>query len=206
MIFTPLGVEGEETGGRLFQAERMPDPLTEIVVKINGAENVFTAASIIERILQIQHGGVKDYQLVIPLELLKQSRETRRIFNVVLGAIAGISLLVGGIGIMNIMLASVSERTREIGIRRAVGARRKDIVFQFLAEAVILTFTGGVAGIVVGTADIWLIASYAGWKTAVTPFSIVLPIVMSILVGVFFGLYPAYKASLLNPIVALRYE
>jgi putative ABC transport system permease protein len=156
--------------------------------------------------MEVAHHGVRDFQMIVPQELLKQSENTRRMFNIVLGAIAGISLLVGGIGIMNIMLATVSERTREIGIRRAVGATRTHIVGQFLAESVILTGVGGIAGIAAGFAAVRLITAIAGWQTVLTFTAVCLPLLMSLLVGIFFGLYPACRAAFMNPIVALRHE
>ena len=156
--------------------------------------------------MEVAHHGVEDFQMVVPQELLKQSQKTMRMFNVILGAIAGISLLVGGIGIMNIMLATVSERMREIGIRRAVGATRGHIILQFLAESVILTFSGGIFGIASGMVAVLLITAVAGWEIAITSWSIFLPLIVSVLVGIFFGLYPAYRAAFMNPIAALRHE
>ena len=160
----------------------------------------------VRRIMEVAHHGIQDYQLVIPLELLKQAERTQRIFNLVLGAIAGISLLVGGIGIMNIMLATVSERTREIGIRRAVGATRRHIVVHFLLESVMLTICGGIIGLLCGLCAVGAISWFAGWRVAVSLWAVALPVIMSFLVGVFFGLYPARQAALVDPIVALRHE
>lgn len=205
MVFVPLGLEkiiAQPASGK----GAAQTGLTEIIVKIRETGEVIGAAAVIDRIMEIAHHGVKDFQMVVPMELLKQSQKTRRMFNIILGAIAGISLLVGGIGIMNIMLATVSERTREIGIRRAVGATRGHIIVQFLAESVILTFTGGIAGIAAGIGAVWLITSVAGWETAITYLSIFLPLLVSVLVGIFFGLYPAFRAANMNPITALRYE
>jgi len=205
MVFVPLGTEGV-----LDQARDIIGPikreLTEIVIQTYRADQVLETAELIERIMGISHGGVKDYQMVIPLELLQQSQKTQRTFNIVLGSIAFISLLVGGIGIMNIMLTTVSERTREIGIRRAVGAAQEDIIIQFLVESVILTFSGGLFGIIAGIGGVWLITSLAGWKTAITLWSLILPLCMSIFVGIFFGLYPAYQAAKMDPISALHHE
>jgi len=205
MVFIPLGLE--KIIGQPSSGSRVVTPgLTEIIIKIKKTGQVVGAAAIIKRIMEVAHHGVKDFMMVIPQELLKQSQKTRRMFNIILGAIAGISLLVGGIGIMNIMLATVSERMREIGIRRAVGATRGHIIMQFLAESVILTFTGGIFGIAAGICAVFLITTAAGWETALTFWAVFLPLIVSVLVGIFFGLYPACRAAFMNPIAALRYE
>ena len=162
-------------------------------------------ASAIERMLEIFHKK-KDYRVRVPLALLKQTEATKRTFNIVLGSIAGISLLVGGIGIMNIMLASVTERTREIGIRRAIGAKQAQIISQFLVETVVLSSVGGLIGIGFGMAVPSVIEYYAGMRTIITGWSILLSLGISVSVGIVFGLYPAYRASRLDPIVALRHE
>ena len=148
----------------------------------------------------------KDYDVIVPLELLRRAERTKQIFNIVLGSIAAISLLVGGIGIMNIMLASVLERTREIGVRRAIGARQKDVVRQFLIETTIISLSGGVAGILLGVGLSQLIGVLAGWSTIVTTGSIVLAFGVSVFIGIVFGLYPAVRASRLDPVKALHYE
>jgi macrolide transport system ATP-binding/permease protein len=137
---------------------------------------------------------------------LQQAKRTQRIFSIVLGSIAAISLLVGGIGIMNIMLVSVTERTREIGLRKAIGATNKDIMVQFLIESVLMSFIGGIAGILLGGGISVLITLFAGWAVRVSSFSIILATTFSLIVGVAFGLWPAQKASQLDPIEALRYE
>jgi len=138
--------------------------------------------------------------------LLRQAEATKRTFNIVLGSIAGISLLVGGIGIMNIMLASVTERTREIGIRRAIGAKRRQIIFQFLIETVVLSMMGGVVGICLGVLTPLLITFFSGMPTVLTLESILLPLIISIGIGIVFGLYPAANAARVDPIIALRHE
>jgi putative ABC transport system permease protein len=157
-------------------------------------------------ILNSTHHNTPDFGVTIPAELLAEQQRSQSIFTYVMVAIAAISLLVGGIGIMNIVLATVLERTREIGVRRAIGARRSDIVRQFLLESVLISIGGGVAGIGFGYFLAWLIARAAEWKTIVTPSSIVIACGVSILVGVVFGIYPARKASRIDPIEALRYE
>jgi len=148
----------------------------------------------------------KDYSMSVPLALLRQAEATKRRFNIVLGAIAGISLLVGGIGIMNIMLASVTERTREIGVRRAIGARRSQIVGQFLVETTVLSLIGGLLGIALGVALPGLITHFAGMATVVKWWSLFLSVGISLGVGLVFGIYPALRAARLDPIKALRHE
>ena len=178
----------------------------QIILKVAVEERIKEATNLANNLLSLRHNQIEDYRLVVPEELLRQSQRTQRIFNIVMGAIAGISLLVGGIGIMNIMLASILERTREIGIRRAIGATRKDILGQFLIEAVVLSFSGGIIGILIGFLMTKAISSYAGWKTIVDIGSILLAFCVSATVGIIFGIYPARKAALLDPIESLRYE
>jgi putative ABC transport system permease protein len=180
--------------------------LSQVTIKVASSDDLQETANITKAILTRRHRGVEDFKIAIPEELLRQSQKTQQIFNVVMGAIAGISLVVGGIGIMNIMLASVLERTREIGIRRAMGARRNDILSQFLVESLLVSLIGGVIGVVLGWALPVVITFYAGWKTIVQPWSIVLAFSVSAAVGIGFGIYPARKAAELNPIDALRYE
>lgn len=180
--------------------------VTELIIQIKSANQALSATNIIRRIMEYAHGGADDYQIVAPQELLRQSQKIQRAFNIVLGSIAFISLLVGGIGIMNIMLATVSERSKEIGIRRSLGATQQDIVIQFLTEAVILTLSGGLIGVIIGVLGVWLVAAAAKWATAITTLSLLLPLLTSVLTGIFFGLYPAYLAAQMDPIAALRHE
>jgi putative ABC transport system permease protein len=186
-----------------FEAERVQ--LHEVTVKVAALEDVPGVAGAIKQVLQRFHKK-KDYEIVVPLELLKRAERTKQIFNIVLGSIAAISLLVGGIGIMNIMLASVTERTREIGIRRALGARRVDIISQFLVETVLLSGAGGVLGVVLGITIPFVVSYAAGMKTIITFWSPVLAFTISALVGVVFGLYPAFRAANMDPVEALRHE
>ena len=206
MVFIPLGTESSLVGPIAREIKMDRGQLTEMVIQVVRTDEVLNTAKIVDRILQVSHHHVKDYQMVIPQELLRQAQKTQRTFNIVLGAIAGVSLLVGGIGIMNIMLATVTERIREIGIRRAVGATRDNIIVQFLTEAVILTFSGGLIGILLGIGTVSFITRLSGWHTSVTAWAVFLPLGMSILVGVFFGLYPAVKAARMDPVAALRHE
>jgi putative ABC transport system permease protein len=170
-----------------------------------GADSIETA-KVVTAILNSTHHNIPDFSVIIPADLLAQQQRTQTIFTYVMVAIAAISLLVGGIGIMNIVLATVMERTREIGVRRATGARRNDIVRQFLTESVLISVAGGVLGIAFGYLLSWLIARTAEWKTIVTSSSIVIAFGVSVAVGVIFGIYPAVKASRIDPIEALRYE
>ncbi len=189
--------------------DRSPVPrflLDQITVKIAGQEVINQVTNVINRLLARRHFGVEDYEVIVPEALVRQSQKTQQIFNVVMGAIAGISLLVGGIGIMNIMLASVLERTKEIGVRRAVGATRGDVLGQFLFEATFLSVVGGVIGIILGFILTKAITFYAEWRTVVSPEAIILAFTVSAAVGISFGYYPARKAAYQNPIDALRYE
>ena len=179
--------------------------LHQLIVEVGSIDDVESVASGIKAMLARFHKK-EDYRVSVPLALLRQAEATKRTFNIVLGSIAAISLLVGGIGIMNIMLASVTERTREIGIRRAIGAKRKQIIVQFLIETVVLSTAGGFIGIGVGMFIPWLITQFAGMPTIVTLKSIILSVGISITIGIIFGLYPAVRAANVDPIVALRHE
>ncbi len=186
-----------------FEAERVQ--LHEVTIKVSSLENVPGVADAVRTVLERNHKK-KDYEIVVPLELLKRAERTKQIFNIVLGSIAAISLLVGGIGIMNIMLASVTERTREIGIRRALGARRHDIISQFLVETVLLSGVGGVLGVLLGIAIPFIVTYAAGMKTIVTLWAPLLAFTISAMVGVIFGIYPAFRAASMDPVEALRHE
>jgi putative ABC transport system permease protein len=180
--------------------------LDRIIVRVNEAGVVSSVAEIIQRMLARRHNAVIDFEISVPELLLKQEQRTKTIFNVVLGAIASISLIVGGIGIMNIMLASVLERIREIGVRRAMGATQKDILFQFLSEAVLISVAGGVAGIMMGGVISYGIEHFAGIKTIVSALSVVLAFGVSFTVGIAFGIVPAWRAAQQDPVVCLPYE
>jgi putative ABC transport system permease protein len=182
------------------------DEIDAIYLRLASTGNIPLTASIVRRTLDVLHRATNDFTVVVPSELLAQRRRTEQLFNTVMVAIASISLLVGGIGIMNIMLAALLERTQEIGLRRAVGATRADIVKQFLTEAVLLSFAGGSAGVVLGVAMAELIAWLAGWSTLVTPLSVLVAFILSVAVGLIFGTYPAMRAARLDPVEAIRYE
>jgi putative ABC transport system permease protein len=182
------------------------DEIDGIYLQLEPDADITSTGELVRGLLDASHRGAGDFSVIVPAELLAQQQRTRRIFQIVMVAIASISLLVGGIGIMNIMLASVLERTREIGVRRAIGARRRDIVRQFLIETSLITVTGGVAGILLGLILSQLVGYLAGWSTIVTATSIVLAFAVSVSIGLVFGLYPAMRASRLDPVVALHYE
>ncbi len=208
--YIPLRTAKERFGDLFVQNKggtqiRESVELHQIIVEVDTLENVEPTAAAIERMLQSFHKK-KDYVISVPLALLRQAEATKRTFNIVLGSIAGISLLVGGIGIMNIMLASVTERTREIGIRRAIGAKRRQIVAQFLIETVVLSVTGGLVGMGIGVFIPWVVTKVAHMPTVVTPFSLALSLGISMGVGIIFGIYPAFRAAMLDPIEALRHE
>ena len=182
------------------------DEIDGIYLNIRDSADMSSVAQVVRAILDSSHHSAGDFTVIVPAELLAEQRRTERLFNAVMVAIASISLLVGGIGIMNIMLASILERTREIGVRRAVGARQSDIIRQFVVEAILISFVGGSFGIVFGFVMSRLIAVLAGWSTIVTASSILLAFVVSITVGLVFGIYPAVKAARLDPVEAIRYE
>lgn len=209
-IYIPLSAAKHRFGEILvkrtsgsFEASRVE--LHEAVVQVANQDDVEETAEIIRQILARDRKKT-DFKVIVPLELLRQAERTKQIFNIVLGAIAGISLLVGGIGIMNIMLASVTERTREIGIRRALGARKRDIILQFLIETVILSGSGGVLGVALGVVIPLVISAFADMRTIVTPGAPILAFSISGLVGVVFGIYPALRAANMDPVQALRHE
>jgi putative ABC transport system permease protein len=188
------------------RSAEMRDPLDGVELRLKPDADSIEVAKIVAAVLDSTHHGAQDFMVTIPAALLAQQQRTQQIFTYVMVAIAAISLLVGGIGIMNIVLATVLERTREIGIRRSVGARRFDILRQFLTESVLISVGGGVLGVAFGFFLAWLIARTADWKTIVTAASVVIAFTVSVGVGVLFGAYPALKASRINPIDALRYE
>ena len=185
---------------------RLKDEIDGIYLQMRSSEEVPASAALLRGLLNVSHREAGDFTIVSPAELLAEQRRTQRIFEMVMVAIASISLLVGGIGIMNIMLASVMERTREIGVRRAIGARRRDVIRQFLIETTIISLAGGVLGVLTGVGLSQLIGLLAGWSTIVTTWSIVLAFLVSVAIGLIFGMYPAARAAGLDPVKALHYE
>lgn len=180
--------------------------LDKITIGFKPNTDMAKAAELVSSVLLRLHGNYPDFEVIVPELLIKQQQKTKEIFNFVLGAIAGISLLVGGIGIMNIMLASVLERTREIGVRRAVGATQNDIISQFLLEAILLCFGGSIVGVLLGVVLAYLIQSAAEIETVITLWSVMLSVLVSVGVGLLFGITPAKRAAALNPVEALRWE
>ena len=180
--------------------------LDKIVVQIDDSENLAATTKILQKMIYRRHNEVADFEIKVPELLLKQEQRTKDIFNIVLGAIASISLIVGGIGIMNIMLASVMERIREIGVRMATGATRRDIEFQFISEATIISITGGIIGIVLGVVLSKLVMQLTDIKTLISPLSIIISFGVSASVGILFGYMPAKKAANQDPVTSLRHD
>ena len=200
-VFVPL------TAAQLrFRFQPRESEIDRIVLQLDGPERLEAGARVLSAMLTQRHAGVQDYSLVVPLRLYRQHQQTQRIFRIVMSAIAGVSLIVGGIGIMNIMLANVLERRREIGLLRALGARQEDVVRQFLREAALICIVGALTGLIFGIALAYLIAIFAGWQVAWSPLPIVLSAGLCALVGLCFGVYPARHAAQLDPIAALRTE
>ncbi len=184
----------------------LKDEIDGIYIRVESEADPIETSQIVRAILNTTHNGASDFSVLVPADLLAQREQQQLVFQIVMICIAGISLLVGGIGIMNIMLATVLERTREIGIRRAIGARQRDIVRQFLIEAVMISILGGLIGIAAGFGGSKIIAAIAGWATVVTVISIVVSFGVSVFIGLLFGIYPAMQAAKLDPIEAIRYE
>jgi putative ABC transport system permease protein len=204
----------EEAGGSGFNDDDEEQVRTfknyhqidRMVVQVKDSEYLGSTAAVISRLLQRKHNEVVDFEVIIPQQLLEQQQRTKDIFNLVLSAIAGISLLVGGIGIMNIMLASVLERTREIGTRLAIGAKKQDIIQQFLIEALLISLSGGIIGVLLGLLASYLISAFADIETIVSAYSILISFGVASITGLVFGLSPARKAAEKNPVESLRYE
>ena len=200
-LFLPL-----QSARARLRFQPLEDELDRVLLRVSGPEHIGAGARVLGRLLEQRHAGVEDYQLIVPAQLFQQHQQTQRIFRIVMAAIAAVSLLVGGIGIMNIMLANVLERRREIGLLRALGARQRDIVAQFLREATVICVLGALAGVLFGVLLAYLIAWGAGWQVAWAPLPVLLAAVSCTAVGLAFGVYPARQAAQLDPIAALRTE
>ena len=198
--------ERRRRGNNDNQPKKNVNQLDKVIIRVKESSQISPTAALIHKILLRRHLNEKDYDIKIPELLLKQEQQTKDIFNIVLGAIASISLIVGGIGIMNIMLASVMERIREIGVRMATGARKKDIVFQFLSEATLISISGGGLGILLGIALSKFITQITDILTIVSPGSIFVSFGVSVAVGIIFGYMPAKRASEQDPVVSLRHD
>jgi putative ABC transport system permease protein len=211
VVFIPFATDRVRFGrelisvrrGQSFQRDRLD--MSQITVQVDRVENVPKTAAVLQSLIEQFHPR-KDVTITVPLDLLQKAEQTQRLYTLILGAIAGISLVVGGIGIMNIMLATVTERTKEIGIRRALGAKQRDIALQFLTETVVLTCVGGVIGIALGVGLAYSVSGLFGLPTIIQVWSPVLAFGVSVLVGLASGYYPARRAALLDPIEALRHE
>jgi putative ABC transport system permease protein len=200
-IFVPLA----STLAR-FRFAPIEDEIDRFTLGLADPEQLAGGARVLSAVLGQRHGGVADYSLVVPQQLYRQNQKTQQIFSIVMGAIAGVSLLVGGIGIMNIMLANVLERRREIGLLRALGARQRDIVLRFLREAVVICTSGAGIGLVFGAALAYAIAAFAGWQVAWPPLLILVSVALCAAIGLAFAVYPARQAALLDPIAAIKAE
>lgn len=196
MIIVPLGTMARSDG---------VEPVSELIIELRSAERIEDSLAVLVNTVRAAHNGVDDFSVIVPHQLLAQARTMQRLFGVVFGAIGGLSLVIGGIGIMNVMLAGISERVREIGLRRAVGARPGHIVVQFLSEAMLLTTCGGILGLAGGAALASAVSWYAGWPVLFSPLTVVLPLAMALTTGCLFGLYPAVKAARMDPLQALGY-
>jgi putative ABC transport system permease protein len=205
-VYIPIKTSLERLEKWPIEGKDLYHEISSLWIEVKSGVDLLKARDLVMKTLKRRHQGVTDLESQVPLEILQQSQKTQNLFNLVMALIAGISLLVGGIGIMNIMLASVNERTREIGVRRALGAAKIDIVVQFLVEASLISVTGGIIGIVAGMLLSYGISLYTGWVTVIPLSSVLIAFFVSISVGIIFGSFPAAKASQLDPVKALRYE
>ncbi len=205
-----LGLDDErlfvpwESARARFHFSEIEDEVDGISLRLDGKVAPDLAARVLQTLVSQRHAGVDDTNLIVPMGLYRQHQQTQKIFTVVMSSIAAVSLLVGGIGIMNIMLANVLERRREIGLKRALGARKNDVVQQFLAEALVIAFSGALLGLVLGAIAAYSIAAFAGWSVAWSPLSLLLAVTLCVAVGLGFGVFPARQAAELDPIAALR--
>jgi len=200
-VFVPLG-----SARARFRFQPMEDEIDRFLLRLKNPDQLAVGARVLGQVLDQRHAGAADYRMVVPQQLYRQNQKTQRIFSIVMGSIAGVSLLVGGIGIMNIMLANVLERRREIGLLRAIGARRQDIVARFLREAVVICASGALIGLLFGALLAYAIAAFAGWQVAWEPVGILASVLACLLIGIAFSIYPARQAAELDPIAAIRDE
>ncbi|MGN6741458.1 ABC transporter permease [Dyella sp.] len=200
-VFVPLG-----SARARFRFQPMEDEIDRFMLRLKNPDQLAVGVRVLGQVLDQRHAGAADYRMVVPQQLYRQNQKTQRIFSIVMGSIAGVSLLVGGIGIMNIMLANVLERRREIGLLRAIGARRQDIVARFLREAVVICASGALIGLLFGALLAYAIAAFAGWQVAWEPFGILASVLACLLIGIAFSIYPARQAAALDPIAAIRDE
>jgi putative ABC transport system permease protein len=205
-LITAASLNSGNDDGSNDEDENNHNQIDKIVIQVDDSKNINATTEILTQMMKRRHAGVEDYEIKVPELLLKQEQKTKDIFNIVLGAIASISLIVGGIGIMNIMLASVMERIKEIGVRLALGATQRDVIAQFLSEATIISLSGGIAGIILGIALAKIITQVAGILTIISPLSIVVSFFVSASVGILFGYMPARKAAMQDPVTSLRHE
>ncbi len=205
-VYIPLRAAMERLEKWPIEDKKNYHQVTNFWIEVNEGVDLIKAKDTVKKILFRRHRNINDLEYQVPLEILQQSQKTQHLFNLVMALIAGISLLVGGIGIMNIMLASVNERTREVGVRRALGASKRDIIVQFLAEASLISVGGGITGIVLGVLLSIGISIYTGWTTVIPISAVLIAFFVSISVGIIFGSFPATKAANLDPVKALRYE
>lgn len=200
-VFVPLA-----SAHARFRFQPMEDEIDRFLLRLKNPDQLAAGARVLTQVLDQRHAGASDYRMVVPQQLYRQNQKTQRIFSIVMGSIAGVSLLVGGIGIMNIMLANVLERRREIGLLRAIGARRQDIVARFLREAVVICASGAAIGLLFGALLAYAIAAFAGWHVAWEPLGILASVLACLLIGIAFSIYPARQAAALDPIAAIRDE
>lgn len=200
-IFVPLA-----SARARFRFRPMEDEVDRFLLRLQDPEGLSAGARVLTELLDQRHAGASDYLLIVPQQLYRQNQKTQRIFSVVMGSIAGVSLLVGGIGIMNIMLANVLERRREIGLLRAIGARRQDILARFLREALVTCASGALLGLLFGALLAYAIAAFAAWQVAWAPFGVFASVLACLLIGLAFSIYPASQAAALDPIAAIRDE
>jgi len=207
-----LGVDDErlfipwESARARLKFSLLEDEVDRLSVRLKPTTRPAEVAQVLAALISQRHGGAADFTLVVPAGLYQQNQQTQRIFTLVMSSVAGVSLLVGGIGIMNIMLAGVLERRREIGLKRALGATKRDLVSQFLAEAIVISVVGALLGLIFGGALAYTIAWLAQWQVAWSPLWLISAVGLCVLIGVAFGVYPARRAAELDPIAALRSE